>query len=108
MTTREVLEIEREALGHYGASHQLLKLTEEAAELVQAVAKLELGCTEPDENYTRLINHVFEEAADMEIMLDQLKLMFLSGEALVEGWKTYKLRRLDARLKGREEGGGDD
>lgn len=61
---------------------------EEASELIKAICKLRrAGVTE------ETVNDLAEEMADMEIMLEQLKIMFYLAEG-VEQWKRYKIKRL--------------
>ncbi len=66
---------------------------EEASELIKAICKLRRnGVTEDT------VNDLAEEMADMEIMLEQLKVMFYLFEG-VEEWKNYKLKRLSKMVK---------
>ena len=65
-------------------------LFEEMAELQNAVCKQMRG---------RVTNiDIAEEVADVEIMLEQMKLIF-SIENDVEEWKCCKIRRLAKRLE---------
>lgn len=50
-----------------------------------------------------LVDHVLEEAADVEITLAQIRMIF--GAARMDKWKKMKIERLARRL---EEAGGDD
>lgn len=66
---------------------------EEASELIKAICKLRRnGVTE------NTVNDLAEEMADMEIMLEQLKMMFFLFEGVKE-WKNYKLRRLSKMIE---------
>ena len=66
------------------------------AELIQAINKFRRKlCTET-------ITHVAEEIADVEIMLEQYKMIFYQ-ESLVKEIKKDKLQRLAERLKEADE-----
>lgn len=65
-----------------GYSNQVLKAAEELSELSQALCRFLQG---EDHN-------VEEEIADVEIMLNQLKIMFDIND--IEKWRDYKLKRL--------------
>ena len=57
-------------INRYGAKNQILQAMEELAELIQALNK---NMRDPSiDNH----NHVLEEIADVQVMLDQLKLIF--------------------------------
>lgn len=60
-------------ISHYGEQRQKLKAIEELGELIQALAKH--GFQDSDENY---MDHAYimTEIADVEIMIDQLKIIF--------------------------------
>ena len=78
----------------YGMNKQLDVAIEELSELLQAICKVKrYAC--PHEDY--LIN-LAEEMADVEIILEELKLMF-DNEDNVKEWKISKLDRLERRLK---------
>lgn len=93
---------------HYDFSNQVMQLSEECAELIQAVNKYrrfrgsknsrdEILTSTEDSNM--LIQSIVEEIADVEIMLEQMKVLLnLSNEA-VEGVKNIKVNRELARIK---------
>ena len=85
--------IYRVAVNTYGEESQVGMMIEEMSELTQALCKMKRG---KDHNIT-------EELADVEIMLNQLKLMF--GQMEVEEWKIIKLARLDKMLREGENNG---
>lgn len=87
MKRREVLN---KAIDTYGPNAQKLKAIEELGELIQAIAKYENGI-----GYRA---SVIEEIADVEIMLEQLKLIYFITENEVETVKEYKVERLNQRL----------
>jgi NTP pyrophosphatase (non-canonical NTP hydrolase) len=73
--------IYNKALNHFGAEHQLDKLIEEMSELTQAIIKA---------RHKRHTN-VSEEIADVQILLDQAKLLHPDWET----WQALKLKRLE-------------
>lgn len=86
MTGRYVL---RKAVDEYGKESQLIMAMEEMSELIQALSKNIRGYANED--------NVAEEIADVEIMLNQLKLIF-NNEQQVKRWYADKVIRLSERL----------
>lgn len=86
MNREDRIKLYRKAIGNYGEAAQMIVAMEECSELIQAISKKLRG---RDTN-------VEEEVADVEIMLEQLKLM--CNESLVEDFKEKKLERLEQRL----------
>lgn len=89
-------EIYRWAIERFGAEHQIRKAAEELGELIQALMRY--GNGEP------VSGNVCEEIADVEIMLEQLKIIM--GERYsnyLELKKGEKLRRLERMLRGEDE-----
>jgi translation initiation factor 2 alpha subunit (eIF-2alpha) len=84
-------EIYRQAIDKWG---QITMVFEEMAELQKELCKSLRG----KENRIEIA----EEMADVEIMLEQMKILFGIEEG-VERHKTLKLQRLEGRLK-RQEG----
>lgn len=72
-----------------GATTQKIQAIEEMAELTKEVIKDLKGQGTP--------YHIADEIADVEIMLEQLKLMYGVGELVYER-KRYKKKRLEKRL----------
>jgi phosphoribosyl-ATP pyrophosphohydrolase len=73
--------IHQTAISHFGADHQLDKLIEEMAELTQAIIKRTQGHE----------HNIAEEIADVQIVLDQLKLLHPDWIS----WQQVKLSRLE-------------
>ena len=71
--------IHQRALSKFGEQNQHLKLIEEMSELTQAILKL---------------TNVAEEIADVQIVLDQLKLLYPEWKS----WEQIKLARLEEML----------
>lgn len=74
----------------YGAEKQIIVAMEECAELTKELSKLL-------RNKNNLMS-VAEEMADVEIMIEQIKQHF-AVSAVVAGFKVYKIKRLEKRLK---------
>lgn len=86
--TRIEEETFKAAFQKYGEPHQLMILFEEMAELMKEVSK---GI-----RYSKEIkrNSIAEEIADVEIMLEQCKMIFDIPDDDVEGWRLDKIVRL--------------
>ena len=82
------------ALCRYGLSAQIDMVFEEFAECQKELCKYLRG--------KRDVVHIAEEIADVEIMLDQMKL-FLSLKKEVELYKKKKILRLAKRLVDHQE-----
>ena len=82
---------------HYGYEHQSRQCIEEMAELTQAINKFwrkEI----PNRNNYKLLQKIYEEIADVQICLDQLKYL-LNCYDEVEAMERYKLGREIARIE---------
>ena len=90
-------EILERAIRTYGVECQIDKAIEEMSELTKALLKLR-HC---DKDYERPIiqDAVDEEMADVEIMLEQLKMIFRNWKQL-DNQKFKKLERLERRMNG--------
>lgn len=82
-------EIYRQALNKWGNIPQVTMVFEEMSELQKELCKNLRG----KENGIEIA----EEIADVEIMLEQMKLLFDIGKE-VERYKTMKLKRLEERV----------
>ena len=98
MALAELKRLEREikkdqvclaALEEFGFENQMLKSIEELAELQRAIARAIVAPSDRD--------NIHEEIADVEIMLNQMRLIFDPTE--IDDWKDSKLERL-ARMVG--------
>ena len=78
-----------EAIATFGAEAQVIMVFEEMSELQKALCKHFRGSTDRA--------HIAEEIADVEIMLEQMQILFGCAE-LTEKIRTGKIRRLKARL----------
>lgn len=86
-------EIYRQAVEHFGKLNQIIKAMEECGELIQALARWAEG--EP------VIGNICEEIADVEIMLEQVKVILGEQyEEYLELKKAEKLGRLAHLISG--------
>ena len=93
MTAEERRALLDRAITAYGAPAQMDMAVEEMAELTKALCKVKrVSCAA--EAKAALENAV-EEMADVQIMLDQLRILF--GRSTAEA-EEYKLERLKKRL----------
>ena len=98
MTAEERWTILDRAITTYGAPAQMDMAVEEMAELTKALCKIkraQAGC-----EVTAAIGNVIEEMADVQIMLDQLRIIFGRSTAEIE---EDKLRRLLRRINSYKE-----
>lgn len=99
MTTEERRALLDRAITAYGAPAQMDMAVEEMAELTKALCKIkraQAGC-----EVTAAIGNVVEEMADVQIMLDQLRIIFHRS---TEEAEEAKLERLKNRLDGETTG----
>lgn len=101
MTPKEIMQ---KAIGTYGLENQMIKTVEELSELSQALCKAVIRLNQPNgaatiTNDLKSVDNIFEEIADVEIMIAQCKMMF-QCEDEVQDWKDKKLKRLQKRLEG--------
>lgn len=82
-----------EAIDRWGGDRQLIKCGEECAELVQAICKRFDGGEDAFD-----VEAVVEEMVDVEIMLEQVRIILRVDPELEARWRERKLRRLRARL----------
>lgn len=101
MTAKETMQL---AIDSYGRVNQVIKTVEELSELSQALCKslIRLNYTKEKislEDDLKSVDNIFEEMADVEIMLEQCKIMFQCDKE-VNKWKQKKIERLEKRLEG--------
>ena len=98
MTEEERNKILVRAIATYGEVSQINKAIEEMAELIKALCKFR-GAEAPCEK-DAAIGNIIEEMADVQIMLDQLKIIFKHD---IEPMQRFKLQRLNKRIEWRVE-----
>lgn len=99
MTSKEVLQ---KAINTYGVENQMIKTVEELSELSQALCKslVRLNYTKekiPLEDDLKSVDNIFKEMADVEIMIEQCKIMFQCDKE-VNRWKQKKIERFERRM----------
>lgn len=92
-------ELYYELIEKFGAENQILKCIEELNELGQALCKI----TSRENSKIKATRNVIEEIADVEIMLEQIKLILDIDEKEVKRMKSFKLHRT-AKKYGFERG----
>lgn len=97
MTAEREGAILEAAIERWGDDRQVDKAIEEMAELTKALLKERQAMH--DAGDTSKQDHVVEEIADVQIMLNQMQLIF--GDCT--DWEVRKLERLAARLE-KEDG----
>ena len=85
-------EILQKAIATYGEQSQVDVAIEEISELTKASLKYRRN---KDMSADRRLNNILEEIADVQIMLEQLRMIYGSTEKQEE----FKLKRLNDRLK---------
>ena len=83
-------EILTRAVVTFGQQPQIIVAIEEMSELTKELCKSQRGGQNRD--------HIAEEIADVEIMLEQLKMIYNINPA-VESWRENKIKRLAKRLE---------
>lgn len=89
--------IMQQAIKTYGVQAQCDVAIEEMAELTKAIMKLRRVADDYGKTQAALDN-LLEEIADVDIMIDQMKIMW--GPKQVEGYREKKLERLAKRMEG--------
>lgn len=88
--------IMQQAIKTYGVQAQCDVAVEEMAELTKAIMKLRRVADDYGKTQVALEN-LLEEIADVDIMIDQLKIMW--GPKQVEEYRRKKLERLERRME---------
>ena len=99
MDRQEEIQIMQRAIDKYGVQSQVDKLVEECSELIKAVLKLRYAKPTGVE-HDILIDAVSEETADVEIMLEQVHMIYCN-DAKVAEYREKKLERLKHRMDGK-------
>ena len=94
LTTQSNDDIYSRAVNTFGETSRLILAIEEMSELIKELSKYTRG----REN----IGSICEEMADVEIMLEQLKIVF-RNRAAVDYYRSQKLQRLSDRLNGNHD-----
>ena len=90
-------EVYKAAINKWGKEIQVEIAIEEMAELIKAIQKIKRGAKGNTTEWFSLIHNVCEEIADVEIMIEQMKIIY--PLSIIEDFKEAKLKRLEERLK---------
>ena len=89
------------AIQHYGKESQVDMCIEEMSELTKALLK-ERRCKNKDKEtsayYRKCVDDIIEEIADVQIMLDQMTIVFDNGGFAVDRVRAMKVERLKDRI----------
>lgn len=87
------------AIDKYGQHNRLAQTQEECAELIQAISKLNRSedSDHPGRAAKAALNHLMEETVDVQIMLEQIRIMFPSKA--YDSIRAQKITRLEKRMK---------
>ena len=92
-------EVLKQAIKTYGTHNQMLKCIEECGELSRAISRILIELSSGDGFTTEASQeNLYEEMADVHIMLEQLMMMFDCGDE-VFAWNLKKIKRLKERLE---------
>ena len=83
-----------DAIVHYGMESRRTLAIEEMSELIKEICKDSRGMTH--------LEHIAEEIADVEIMMEQLKIMYSLWDHVGE-FRKEKIERLEYRIKNNEK-----
>ena len=92
---KEIRDMEESLISTYGIQNQTLVACEELGELIQALSKMLRGGYGTD--------HLIEEIADAEVMIDQIKIFYHIDEEKVVEQKLFKLKRQLERIRKSKE-----
>jgi NTP pyrophosphatase (non-canonical NTP hydrolase) len=85
----------KKVIEEFGQDAQIIQTVEELNELASAL----LQFRRKRETAADDLRNVLEEIADVEIMIDQLRLIFEECKFEIDIWKDYKLKKLKQRIK---------
>ncbi|MDH6367267.1 hypothetical protein EDD63_14016 [Breznakia blatticola] len=88
MNRNEILKL---AIKTWGVDAQTNCAMEELAELIQAISKFKRGYDNKED--------IIDEIVDVQIMIDQIKLICDIDDTMLEKRATYKLQRIKNRLE---------
>ena len=86
MAREKQREICKKAVRTFGEYSQCIKAMEECGELIHALSRKVL---DQDPN----LDNICEEVADLEILMDQMRVIF--GDAFIDKWKEKKSKKLE-------------
>lgn len=78
---------------HYGLENQKRKLVEEVYELLDALAELTYSSMNFSNNLQKMLEHVTEEIADVQVLLEQIKIYWSIEPEDIQRVMEYKINR---------------
>jgi len=99
---KELESVYKRAVDVWGIESQMNMMTEEIGELLQAISKFRRSYNKSDEARQEAYNHICEEIADVENMINQFRYIFDSK--VIDIYKEEKLKRtLEKIIKSENE-----
>lgn len=92
------IQNQEQTIEHYGCKHQMGIAMEEAAELIQAISKMNRVSGDV-ESYEKAKLHLEEEIADVIVCINQLQTIFNISDARISELANYKIHRQMERMK---------
>ena len=92
---REIRGVLRRNIRRHGSAVEMVKLMEECGELVQAAARMMVGRIDVQD-----IEHLAEEMGDVEICMEQMRMIFPGLRRMEDEWIEEKLDRLEEANRG--------
>jgi NTP pyrophosphatase (non-canonical NTP hydrolase) len=101
MKKSEQTQIMKAAITNFGFDNQMDMAVEECAELIQAINKFKRKRqkTHTETDMYSVFQNLYEEIADVEIMVAQLRLIFCNN-SVIDKIKIQKLERLKKEIDG--------
>jgi NTP pyrophosphatase (non-canonical NTP hydrolase) len=88
--------IYKKIVDKWGVESQLNMVTEEIGELLQAISKFRRSYNKDEATKAQAYDHLCEEIADVENMINQMREMFDSE--LIDKYREAKLERISKKL----------
>ena len=88
---KKLKTVYKRAVDVWGIDSQMGMMTEEAAELIQALSKFNRSRNKSEEEKKEAFDHVCEEIADVENMINQMRYIF--DNKVIDMYKEQKLKR---------------
>lgn len=91
----------KKIINYYGPRNQLKKLSEETFEFIEAVLDIVIRMEEPNSiiTFKHDIEHVTEEIADIENILEQFKVALKLDAEKIKQYREYKVNRQIGRME---------
>jgi NTP pyrophosphatase (non-canonical NTP hydrolase) len=88
---KELNTVYKRAVDVWGVESQMSMMTEEVGELLQAISKFKRARNKSEDAKVQAYNHLCEEVADVENMLNQFR--YILGSEMIDKYKEEKLER---------------